>query len=103
MKRRDYFRYKAPLTKNVRKVFLRVFVNTDPAYRRHDNQHKDIQHNDTQHNDTYHNDTKYIALNVIYAECRNRAAHIRHLCKKTVGLSCHRCLINTGVKKMNYI
>ena len=33
----------------------------------------------------------------------NRAAHIRHQCRKTTVLSCHRCLINTGVKKMNYI
>ncbi len=31
----------------------------------------------------------------------NRTAHIRHQCKKTTVLSCHRCLINTGVGKMN--
>jgi hypothetical protein len=29
----------------------------------------------------------------------NRTAHIRHLCMKTVVLSCHRCLINTGIEK----
>ncbi len=33
----------------------------------------------------------------------NRRAHIRHQCRKTTVLSCHRCLINTGVEKMNYI
>ncbi len=33
----------------------------------------------------------------------NRTVHIRHLCRKTAALSCHRCLINTGVEKMNYI
>jgi hypothetical protein len=29
----------------------------------------------------------------------NRTTRIRHQCKKTTVLSCHRCLINTGVKK----
>ncbi len=29
----------------------------------------------------------------------NRTANIRHLCRKTAVFSCHRCLINTGVKK----
>jgi hypothetical protein len=43
---------------------------------------KDFQHNDTQ---------------------RNRTAHIRHRCRKATVLSCHRCLINTGVVKMNNI
>ncbi len=33
----------------------------------------------------------------------NRTAHIRHHCGKTAILSCHRCLINTGVEKMNNI
>ncbi len=33
----------------------------------------------------------------------NRRAHIRHLCRKTAVLSCHRCLIDTGVEKMYYI
>ncbi len=33
----------------------------------------------------------------------NRTAHIRHQCRKTIVLSCHRCLINTGVEKMNNI
>jgi hypothetical protein len=27
----------------------------------------------------------------------NRTMHIRHQCRKTTVLSCHRCLINTGV------
>jgi hypothetical protein len=29
----------------------------------------------------------------------NKTAHIRHQCRKTAVLSCHRCLINTGVEK----
>ncbi len=29
----------------------------------------------------------------------NRTAHIRHQCRKTTVLSCHGCLINTGVEK----
>ncbi len=29
----------------------------------------------------------------------NRIARIRHQCKETIVLSCHRCLINTGVGK----
>ncbi len=33
----------------------------------------------------------------------NRRAHIKHQFRKTIALSCHRCLINTGVEKMNYI
>ncbi len=40
-----------------------------------------------------------------YAECRgaNSAACIRHQCMKATVLNCHRCLINTGVEKMNNI
>ncbi len=33
----------------------------------------------------------------------NRTAHNRHQCRKTIVSSCHRCLISTGVKKMNNI
>jgi len=33
----------------------------------------------------------------------DRRARIRHQCTKTTALSCHRCLINTGVEKMNII
>ncbi len=33
----------------------------------------------------------------------NRTARIRHQCRKTAVSSCHRCLINTGVKKMSHI
>ncbi len=33
----------------------------------------------------------------------NRTAHIRHQCRKTSVLNCHRCLINTEVEKMNNI
>ncbi len=31
---------------------------------------------------------------------RNRTAHICHQCKKITVLSCHICLINTGIQKM---
>jgi hypothetical protein len=33
----------------------------------------------------------------------NRTARIRHQCRKTIVLSCHRCLINTGIEKMSNI
>jgi hypothetical protein len=33
----------------------------------------------------------------------NGTVHIRHLCRITAVLSCYRCLINTGVEKMNCI
>ncbi len=33
----------------------------------------------------------------------NRAACIRHQCRKTTVLRCHRCLIYNGVEKMNNI
>jgi hypothetical protein len=33
----------------------------------------------------------------------HRIAHIRHKCRKTTVSSCHRCLIKTGVEKMNDI
>jgi hypothetical protein len=33
----------------------------------------------------------------------NGRAHIRHQCRKTIVLNYHRCLINTGVEKMNNI
>ncbi len=33
----------------------------------------------------------------------NRSTHIRHKCRKTTVLSCQRCLIKTGVEKMNNI
>jgi len=35
--------------------------------------------------------------------CSNRTACIKHQCRKTTVLSCHRCLINTGVEKMKNI
>jgi hypothetical protein len=34
---------------------------------------------------------------------RNRTARIRHWCRKTTVLSCQRCLINTGIEKVNNI
>jgi hypothetical protein len=33
----------------------------------------------------------------------NRTAHIRHQCRKTTVFSSQRCLIETGVEKMNNI
>jgi hypothetical protein len=33
----------------------------------------------------------------------NGTEHVRHYCRKTIVLSCHRCLINSGVEKMNNI
>ena len=33
----------------------------------------------------------------------NRTTHIRHQCRKTTVLSFYRCLINSGVEKVNYI
>ncbi len=32
----------------------------------------------------------------------NRTVHFRHQCKKTTVLSCHICLINTGVEKCTF-
>jgi hypothetical protein len=40
---------------------------------------------------------------MVQAMTVNGTVHIRHLCRKTAVLSCHRCLINTGVEKMNCI
>ncbi len=37
------------------------------------------------------------------ASQHNRTVHIWHQCRKATVLSCHRCLINTGVEKMNTI
>ncbi len=33
----------------------------------------------------------------------NRTQHIRHQCRKTTVLICHRCIINSGIEKMSYI
>jgi hypothetical protein len=33
----------------------------------------------------------------------DRRACIIHQCRKTTVISCHRCLINTGIEKMTYI
>ncbi len=41
--------------------------------------------------------------NIILLIVDNGTSHIRHQCRKTTVLSCHRCLINTGVEKMNNI
>ncbi len=40
-------------------------------------------------------------LGLLELTCCNRTTCNRHLCRKTTVLSCHRCLINTGVEKMN--
>jgi hypothetical protein len=34
---------------------------------------------------------------------KDRTARSREQCRKTTVLSCHRCLINTGVEEMNSI
>ncbi len=39
----------------------------------------------------------------IYSDIFNRTAHIRQQCRKATVFSCHRCLINMGVEKMNNI
>ncbi len=36
-------------------------------------------------------------------DLHNGRARIRDQCRKTTDLNCHRCLINTGVEKMNNI
>jgi hypothetical protein len=36
---------------------------------------------------------------LVFPGSYNRTAHIRHQCRNTTVLTCHRCLINTGVKK----
>jgi hypothetical protein len=41
-----------------------------------------------------------MTINVLYS---NKTSHIRHQCRKTTVLSCHRFLINTGVEKINNI
>jgi len=78
----------------------------------------DTRQNNTWHNDTQHNvlnrDTHEYSIKWQYAECRNSEfctvllavimlsarliACISHQCSKTTDLSCHRCLINTGVE-----
>jgi hypothetical protein len=42
-------------------------------------------------------------LTVLPTNNTNGTAHIRHQCRKTTVLSCHRCLINSGVEEMNNI
>jgi hypothetical protein len=60
------------------------------------------------------NDTRYKGINLAAVALDenfrkslllfiNRTAHIRRQCRKTTVLSCHRCLINSGVEKMNYL
>ncbi len=49
----------------------------------------------------YGNPTNFL-LAFVCNNC-NRRAHIRHQCIKTTVLSCHRCLINTGIDKLNNI
>ncbi len=39
----------------------------------------------------------------VFTNFVNRAPHIRHQCRKKTVFSCHRCLINSGVEKMNNI
>ena len=39
---------------------------------------------------------RLLSANMIFFN--NRTVHIRHQCRKTKVLSCHRCVINSGVK-----
>jgi hypothetical protein len=43
------------------------------------------------------------AVFVVFVILANGTAQIRLQCRKTTFLSCHKCLINTGVEKMNNI
>jgi hypothetical protein len=40
---------------------------------------------------------KFVSQDLVYI---NRTAHIRHQCRKTTALNCHRCRVYTGVEKM---
>jgi hypothetical protein len=56
---------------------------------------------------THHNDSARLKA-IIKETLRgilvmHRIACIRHQCRKAAVLSCHGCLINTGVEKMNNI
>jgi hypothetical protein len=43
------------------------------------------------------------ALNICWVCFTNLFTKIRQQCRKTAVLSCHRCLINTGIEKMSNI
>ncbi len=43
------------------------------------------------------------SIQMLQISTNNRTACFRHKGRKTTVLSCHRCLLNTGVEKMNYI
>jgi hypothetical protein len=45
--------------------------------------------------------TQATATATATATFKNRTASIRHKFRKTIVLSCQRCLINTGVEKIN--
>ncbi len=48
--------------------------------------------------------SKMLKLQIMtLVEASNRTARIKHECKKTIVLNCHRCLINDGFEKMNNI
>ncbi len=49
------------------------------------------------------NERKREKINYLLHDGDIRTAHIRCQWRKTTILSCHRCLINTGVEKMNNI
>ena len=46
---------------------------------------------------------RQVVISALSITAHNRTARIRHQCRKTIVLSCHRCLFNTGVEKMNNI
>jgi hypothetical protein len=46
--------------------------------------------------------TVFVAI-LLYINFSNRTARIRQECRRATVLSCHRCIINTGIEKMNTI
>jgi hypothetical protein len=48
---------------------------------------------------TFAGNTQSLPKKEVSQRRSNRTANIRHQCRKTIVLSCHRCLINSGVEK----
>ncbi len=53
----------------------------------------------------YENECLWVYKNIFKhsTNLTQRTTYIRNQCSKTTDLSCHRCKINIGVEKMNYI
>ncbi len=54
-------------------------------------------------NDRHLRSSKYFYSTGHWSIIDNRTTHIRHQCRKTAVLSCHRFIIKTGAEKMNNI